>query len=68
MLSLKKITLNISNKDPYSDATMKAAIFNYNSGACGENSNYTRLGNMNYCDYGVWFNQNYDNNLNYIGN
>ena len=64
----KKITLNISNKDPYSDATMKAAIFNYNSGACGENSNYTRLGNMNYCDYGVWFNQNYDNNLNYIGN
>jgi len=63
----KQIALNVSKKDPYSDVVMKAAIFSFNSGACKEGISYTRLGNMNYCEYGVWFNQNYDNNLNYTG-
>lgn len=64
----KKIALDTKGKDPYSDSIMSAFIRNYNRGACGEDDQYTRLGDMNYCDYGVWFNQNYDNNLNYIGN
>ena len=64
----KTIALNTSKKDPYSDVIMRAAIKSYNSAACQEDVSYSRLGDMNYCEYGVWFNHNYDQDLNYIGN
>ncbi len=64
----KMVSLNVSQKKPYSDAVMRAAITSFNSAACKEGVSYARLGNQNYCEYGIWFNNNYDQNLNYIGN
>ena len=64
----KMVSLNVSQKNPYSDVVMRAAITSFNSAACKEGVSYDRLGGLNYCEYGVWFNNNYDQNLNYIGN
>ncbi|MFH1280980.1 MAG: hypothetical protein ABII08_05220, partial [Candidatus Beckwithbacteria bacterium] len=41
------------------------AIMSWNPGACSQT--YPRLGDLSYCDFAVWFNQNYNNNLDFIG-
>lgn len=61
----KQIANNSAGVNWNTDAAYDSAIKHWNSGACAADKNYLRLGNLNYCQFAVWFNQHYDSNLNY---